>query len=120
MIKSFNKLFSRISISQNIKKDILTFIIYNREKLEILDIKTLLILREKYSTSLESILFLIALSEISKVIKNRNIRVFLLYITRNKDISVDKFIKQEIPFFDDEKFLEKSFHQSLPIVYQYI
>jgi hypothetical protein len=120
MIKSFNKLFSRISISQNIKKDILTFIIYNREKLEILDIKTLLILREKYSTSLESILFLIALAEISKVIKSKNIRVFLLYITRNKDISVDKFIKQEIPFFDDEKFLEKSFHQSLPIVYQYI
>lgn len=117
---NIDTLIKHLLTSQNIKKDILTFIIYNREKLKALDIKALSILREKYSTSLESILFLIALAEISKVIKNRNIRVFLLYITQNENISVDKFIKQEIPFFDDEKFLEKSFHQSLPMVYQYI
>jgi len=116
-----NKLITQLLTSQNIKKDILTFIINNKENLRILDFKILTNSREKYSTSLESILFLITLAEISKVIKNKNIRVFLLYITQKNEFStVEEFVKEEIPFFNDDEFLEKSFHQSLPLFYKYI
>jgi hypothetical protein len=116
-----NKLITQLLTSQNIKKDILTFIINNKENLRTLDFKILTNSREKYFTGLESILFLIILGEISKVIKNKNIRVFLLYITQKNEFStVEEFVKEEIPFFNDDEFLEKSFHQSLPLFYKYI
>jgi len=117
----FHKLISQLLKSQNIQKDILTFIIKNRTHLETLNFKILIDIREEYSSGLEYILFLITLAEISKIIKNKNIRVFLLYITQqNKFSTIEKFIENEIPFFNDNEFLEKSFHQSLPIFYQYI
>jgi len=121
-INNINSLVNILLKSQNIKNDILTFIISNKESLETLDFKSPNTLREKYSSSLESILFLIALAEISKVNKNKNIRIFILYLTQenSKNISIKKFIKNEIPFFHDDEFLNKYFHKSLPILYQYI
>jgi len=120
-IQIITTIINQLISSQNIRKDILTFIVENRQWLDNLTLKTLLSLQKKYSTSFESILFLILLAEISKVIKNKHIRIFVLHISQNSDnLPIEEFIQKEVPFFNDEVFLEKSFHQSLPILYLYI
>jgi len=116
-----SEIITQLLSTQNIRQEVFAFILKNKEWLNDLNLKTLLSFQEKYANSLESILFLIFLAEVSKVIKNKHIRIFVLHLSQNEDnLPIAEFIQQEVPFFNDEVFLEKSFHQSLPILYLYI
>lgn len=110
--------------SKNITEDILDFIVQHKQYIEEIKLDTLISLKGKYVTSLESVLFLVLLAEISKVTKNDNIRVFILYIIQtDKEHSLEgikEFIKNDISFFLDKPFLDRFLSQSLPLFYQYI
>lgn len=124
MIKKNNisDLIKLLMKSQNIQKDILTFIVENKNKIESLNLKNLNSLREQYPTSLEYVFLLIVLAEMSKIVKNKNIKKFAMYLTQEKyrNTSIDKFIESDFSFLSDDKASDEYFYKSLPVLYQYI